>query len=79
MNDCRLRAMRVLISRTQQPGSQAGRADGGSSAVQILRQLQELAAAQELRFEVSREPALCFEVRSDTSDVLQDVGKTAMG
>lgn len=29
---------------------------------QVMRQLQELAAGQELRFEVSRDAALCFEV-----------------
>jgi len=28
-----------------------------------MRELQELAAGLELRFEVSRDPALCFEVR----------------
>lgn len=30
---------------------------------QVMRELQELAAGLELRFEVSRDPALCFEVR----------------
>lgn len=30
--------------------------------MQVMRQLQELAAAMELRFEVARDTALCFQV-----------------
>ena len=55
---------RALIVRTQHTDCQLAELTLGWSTVQIMRQLQELAAAQELRFEVSREPALCFEVRS---------------